>query len=71
MLLRFRGVPGIRQMIDETDTPPSLIFGYLDDDLLNVSQSRRIDRSELKFVAKKVLTALQAMHEAGYVHTGK
>lgn len=43
---------------------------YLDDNLLNASNLKRLERSDIKFVAKTVLETLELLHEAGYVHTG-
>lgn len=64
------GHPSIRQMIDSTDSPPSLILEHLDDNLLNASNSKILEPSDIKFVARKVLEALSALHQQGYVHTG-
>ena len=57
-------------MIDEIQEPPSLVLRYLDDDLLSASDSKRLDRSDIKFAAKGILIALQALHEKSIVHTG-
>lgn len=70
MLRRFHGHPSIRQLVDEIAEPPALVLEHLDDNLLAVSNSSRLTRSEVKFVARNVLEALQAIHEAGLVHTG-
>ena len=70
VLERFHGQTSIRQLIDEIQDPPSLVLQYLDDNLLNTSNSKRLERSDIKFVAKTVLEALELLHEAGYVHTG-
>ena len=70
ILRRFQGQPCIRQLVDEVHDPPSLVLKHLDDNLLNASNSKRLERSEIKFVAKRLLEALKVFHEAGYVHTG-
>lgn len=75
VLLRFQPrTQHIRPLLDEVDPDiPShaLVMRWLDDDLLNVTRRRQLASSEVKFVAKGVLEALQALHADGYVHTGK
>lgn len=70
VLQHFHARPGIRQLLDETQDPPSLVLEYLDDNLLTASNSKRLENPEIKFIAKRILEALQAFHEDGYVHTG-
>jgi hypothetical protein len=43
---------------------------HLDDDRVTASATRRLTRLEIRHVAKKVVEALQVLHEDGYVHTG-
>ena len=71
VLKHFSACPYIRQLIDETKTPPSLILQHLDDNLLHASNVKSLESSEVKFVAKRVLQAIQALHEEGYTHTGQ
>ncbi len=47
-----------------------LVLEHLDDDLLNASNSKRLGRPGIEFVAKRVLQALNICHDAGYVQTG-
>ena len=61
----------IRPLIDTTEEPSSLVLQHLDDNLLNASNTSRLERGDIKFVARNVLTALSSLHEKGYVHTGK
>jgi casein kinase II subunit alpha len=70
VLKHFNARLGIRQLLDETHDPPSLVLKHLDDNLLNVSSSKRLEKPEIKFIAKSILEALQALHDDGYVHTG-
>jgi casein kinase II subunit alpha len=70
VLKHFRTRPYIRQMLDETENPPSLILQHLDDNLLHASSVKTLESSDMKFVAKIVLQAIQALHEDGYIHTG-
>ncbi|KAH8753663.1 kinase-like domain-containing protein [Hyaloscypha finlandica] len=69
VLKHFRTCPYIRQVLDETKTPPSLILQHLDDNLLHASAVKTLESPNVKFVAKRVLQAIQALHEDGYTHT--
>ncbi|KAG4434852.1 hypothetical protein IFR05_009646 [Cadophora sp. M221] len=69
VLRHFRARPGIRQLLDETQDPPSLVLKYLDDNLLTASNSKRLDKAEIKYVAKRILEALRVWHGDGFVHT--
>lgn len=75
VLLRFQPrTQHIRSLLDEVDpgtASHALVMRWLDDDLLNVTRRRQLASSEVKYVAKGVLEALQALHADGYVHTGK
>jgi serine/threonine protein kinase len=75
VLLRFQSrTPHMRPLLDEVepDTPAhALVMRWLDNDLLDVTRRRLLASSEVKFVAKGVLEALQALHADGYVHTGE
>lgn len=66
----FRGTQLIRQLVDEAVNQPAVVLEYLDEDLLSFSSKRKLERSEVKAIGKKVLQAIYFMHEAGYVHTG-
>ena len=57
-------------IIDTSDDPPSLILKYLDDNLLNASNKKRLERADIEYVARNLLQALEALHSRGYVHTG-
>ena len=70
VLKHFHARPGIRQLLDEISDPASLVLKQLDDNLLSASNKKRLKKPEIKFVAKRVLEALQVLHEDGYVHTG-
>lgn len=71
VLLRFQSkTPYIRPLLDEIEDPPAIILRYLEDDLLQSSNRRRLSRSEVKFVARRVLEALEVLHSEGFVHTG-
>jgi len=70
LLVRLRGQPCIRQLIDEVADPTCLVLEHLDDNLLSASSAKKQNRTDIKFVARSVLKALKVFHEAGYVHTG-
>ncbi|KAI4267209.1 MAG: hypothetical protein LQ337_008457, partial [Flavoplaca oasis] len=59
----------IRQMIDNIESPSSLVLEYLDDNLLDVCSRKRLEGSDVKVVARIVLEALAVLHENGFVHT--
>lgn len=66
--------PGLRCLIDEVEDPcdpPSMVLEHLDDSLLYASNARKLTPPEIKFVAKRILSTLQVLHEDGYVHTGR
>ncbi|KAL2782708.1 kinase-like protein [Aspergillus keveii] len=74
VLLRFQGrTTHLRRLLDEgVDdglNPPSIVLKYLDDDLLRASHQQRLTPSEVKYVAKGVLSALAVLHADGFVHT--
>lgn len=70
VLRRLRSQSHIRQLLDETQDPPSLVLQHLDDNLLDASNKETLEGLDVKFVAKRILQALQALHEDGYTHTG-
>ena len=63
--------PCLRPLIDRTEDPSSLVLKYLDDNLLDVSGQKRLEGSDLKFVARSILEALAELHDKSFVHTGK
>jgi casein kinase II subunit alpha len=67
---RFQGLSPIRQLLDEIKEPNCLVLKYLDNNLLDASNKKKLEKSDIKSVAKKVLEALATFHEASYVHTG-
>ncbi|KAF2243952.1 kinase-like protein [Trematosphaeria pertusa] len=69
ILNMFQGCPHIRPLLDQIEEPPALVLEFLQDNLLKASNMRRLERPEIKFVARGVLEALNIFHEAGYVHT--
>ena len=58
-------------MIDNIESPSSLVLEYLDDNLLDVCSRKRLEGSDVKVVARIVLEALAVLHKNGCVHTGK
>jgi serine/threonine protein kinase len=66
------GSPLLRSMIDEIQEPAepvTIVLEYLDTDLDVSSREKTLSRQEVKYVAKKVLQALEILHDKGYVHT--
>jgi tRNA A-37 threonylcarbamoyl transferase component Bud32 len=75
VLRRFQNrTPFLRPLLDELiqpADPTAIVLRHLDDHLLNASIKQTLNRKELKFVSRRVLEALQVLHEDGYVHAGK
>ncbi len=71
VLQALKDNPYIRPLVDTVEEPPSLVLRYLDDNLLDASNQRRLEKADIKFVARNVLGALDALHERGYIHTGE
>ena len=65
--------PYLRQVIDEIEapsTPSTIVLKHLDSDLLETSIRKSLNQKELKYVSRRVLEALEVLHEENYVHTG-
>lgn len=61
ILRLFDKSPLLRTLVDEIEEPAqptSIVLGYLDADLDQCSKERTLNRSELKYVSKKILQAL-------------
>ena len=43
---------------------------HLEDNLLNASNAAKLDKADIKHVARNLLQALEALHSRNYVHTG-
>ncbi|KAK4034590.1 kinase-like domain-containing protein [Parachaetomium inaequale] len=70
ILLRYQSKTSyMRPFLDEIDEPPALVLKHLDDDLLQASNAKTLTRHEFKFVARRVLEALDMLHQDGFVHT--
>jgi hypothetical protein len=74
VLIRFQTrTPFIRPLLDEiatAESPPGLVLRYLDDDILRASNTQRLTRPEVKYVAQRVLEALAVLHNEGFIYTG-
>jgi hypothetical protein len=75
VLLKFQHkTPFLRPLLDEIQdpaSPPAIILKYIDDDILHTSNRKRLARAEVKYVGRRVLEALSALHHEGFVNTGK
>ncbi|KAI1760193.1 STE/STE20 protein kinase [Hypoxylon sp. FL1150] len=73
ILNRFQAqTPYIRPLIDEIHdpaTPTTIVLKHLDDDLLQASIKKTLNRNEVNYVSKRILEALSVLHENGFVHT--
>lgn len=73
ILLKFQDRAPLRRLVDEiveSTKPPGIVLEHMDDDLLAAGTKKRLNRTEIKHVAKIVLQALAILHKDGYVHTG-
>jgi serine/threonine protein kinase len=73
ILRLFGNSPLLRTLVDEIEEPAqptTIVLEYLDADLDQCSKEKTLNRYELKYVSKKILQALDALHDRGYVHTG-
>jgi serine/threonine protein kinase len=60
-------------VIDEIEDPlesPTNVLKYSQDDLLRASIAKKLNKKELKYVARRILEALKTLHDDNYVHTG-
>ncbi|KAF4627689.1 hypothetical protein G7Y89_g10467 [Cudoniella acicularis] len=73
VLKRFQDqTPYLRPLIDEIEDPaepPTIVLKYLEDNLLEASIKKTLNRKELKYVSRRILGALKVLHKDGYVHT--
>ncbi|EXJ86240.1 STE/STE20 protein kinase [Capronia coronata CBS 617.96] len=73
VLLRFQQrTPFLRPLLDEVRDASAFqanVLRYLDDDLLNASNTKRLTSFEVKYVAKRILGGLKVLHNDGFVHT--
>jgi serine/threonine protein kinase len=72
VLLKFQEQTPLRRLLDEIvqpSQPPGIVLQHLDDDLLAAGKKKRLNRAEIKHIAKIILQALAILHKEGYVHT--
>ncbi|KAK3374602.1 serine/threonine protein kinase [Podospora didyma] len=72
VLKRFRSRAPYRPLIDEIEDPAqptTIVLKHLDDQLLDASVKKTLNRKEIKYVSRRVLEALSILHKDGYVHT--
>ncbi|KAG8164264.1 hypothetical protein KVR01_006182 [Diaporthe batatas] len=61
----------IRPLIDEIQDPAEptiIVLRHLDQDLLDASIRKALNRKEIKYVSRGILEALSVLHEDGHVH---
>lgn len=75
LLRRFEGkVPHLRPIVDKIRDPAeplAITLRHLDNDLYNASKQKMLNRKDLKYVSKRILESLKALHGEGFIHTGK
>jgi hypothetical protein len=58
-------------MIDSIESPPSIVLEHAEEDLRSLSIRRKLQRVEIKTIAKQLLEALAFVHAKNIVHTGR
>ncbi|KNG88181.1 putative serine/threonine protein kinase [Aspergillus nomiae NRRL 13137] len=61
----------LRPVLDEIEDPPEptiIVLKHFEDDLLQASKARPLNRKELKCVSRRILEALNCLHQGGYIH---
>lgn len=72
ILQQFEGHSCLRSFIDHGKEPsPFLALEYLELDALKASGRAKLERQDIKFIARSVLTALESLHAKGIAHTGR
>jgi serine/threonine protein kinase len=64
------GSPYIRQLIDTSDDPPSMILERLDTSLYAAACQEKLERRDIKQAAKAALRGLALLHDHGIIHNG-
>lgn len=65
-----KGSPYIRQLVDTTDSPPSMVLERLDTSLYAASCQQPLEKGEIKQIIKSVLHGLIVLHGFGRIHNG-
>lgn len=72
ILQQFEGHSCLRSFIDYGKEPsPFLALEYLELDALKASGQAKLERQDIKFIARSVLSALESLHAKGIAHTGR
>lgn len=70
VLRLFQGCDSIRQLVDQTADPESLVLEYMDNNALDLLKKKQLPRIEAKRALKAALQALAVLHDKNIVHTG-
>ena len=66
-----QGSPYIRQLVDTTESPPTMVLEHLDTSLFSASRHCQLDVTDLKQAIKASLKGLSLLHGLGRIHSGK
>lgn len=66
-----QGSPYIRQLLDTTEIPPTMVLERLDTSLFAASCLRQLEKTDLKQTLKASLRGLTLLHGFGRIHNGK
>ncbi|KAK0118491.1 hypothetical protein ONS96_011587 [Cadophora gregata f. sp. sojae] len=66
-LTALRGNESIRQMVETIESPPFIVPEYAEEDLRSLSIRRKLERAEIKTIARQILEALAFAHARNIV----
>ncbi|KIV97786.1 hypothetical protein PV10_01494 [Exophiala mesophila] len=64
-----QGSPYVRQLIDTTESPPTMVLEHLDTSLFSASRHCQLDKTDLKQAIKASLHGLSLLHGFGRIHS--
>jgi serine/threonine protein kinase len=73
ILKRFQDVAPVRPLVDEIQEPqepPGIVLKHYDCHVGEVANKKGFSPREIRNVSRRVLEALRALHENGFVHSG-
>jgi hypothetical protein len=66
-----RGHRSVRQLVDVTDSPQSMVLEFLDRSLYDASYEQNLERRDVKRTVKAAFEGLAVLHANKRAHTGK
>lgn len=66
-----QGHKSVRQLLDVTDSPQSMVLEFLDKNLYEASCEQQLNRQDIKRAGKAALEGLSVLHDKKRAHTGQ